>query len=329
MSKSRLTRWLHALLAALLAAAIAPLASGQEYPGRPVRLVVPFPAGGVVDAYARVVQRALAADLGQPVVIENRGGASGMIGAELVARAPADGHTLLVGNATTLAMNAAIHTGMAYHPVEDFTPVIQTVLVNYVLVVSPGVPVRTVGELIAYARTRPGGLSYGSAGSGSAQHLAAELFQAQTGTTMKHVPYKGAGALAADLVAGHVHVAFADQATMMPQVRAGKLRILAVGGARRSPQHPDIPTVAEAGHLPGYEAAAWQGIVGPARMPSSIVKRLNEAFRRVQDDPQVRQRLNAAGLTPVGGSPDEFGRYIASELVKWRQVARDIGATLE
>jgi tripartite-type tricarboxylate transporter receptor subunit TctC len=322
-------RRLQALFAAAVCAAIVPFARGQEYPSRPVRLVVPFPAGGAVDAYARAVQRALAAELGQPVVIENRGGASGMIGAELVARAPADGHTLLVGNATTLAMNAGIRAKMPYDPASDFTPVIQTVMVNYVLVVSPGVPVRSVGELIAYARANPGALSYGSAGTGSAQHLAAELFQAQTGTAMTHVPYKGAGALASDLVAGNVHVAFADQASMMPHVKAGKLRVLAVGGSRRSPAHLGIPTVAEAGNLPGYEAAAWQGIVGPAGLPSPIVKRLNEAFRRVQADPQVRERLNAAGLTPVGGSPDEFGTYIRGEIAKWSKVARDIGATID
>lgn len=323
------TRWLHALLAALLSAAIVPAASARDFPGRPVRLVVPFPAGGAVDAYARAVQRALAAELGQRVVIENRGGASGMIGAELVARAPPDGHTLLVGNVATLAMNAGIRARMPYDPVQDFTPVIRTVMANYVLVVSPGVPVRTVGELIGYARANPGALTYGSAGSGSAQHLAAELFQAQTGTTMEHVPYKGAGALVGDLVAGHVHVALADQASAMPQVKAGKLRALAVGGARRSPQYPDLPTLAEAGNLPGYEAAAWQGIVGPAGMPSSIVERLNEAFRQVQADPQVGQRLSAAGLIPLGGSPDEFGRYIRSELAKWSQVARDIGAAID
>ncbi|WP_168106550.1 Bug family tripartite tricarboxylate transporter substrate binding protein [Ramlibacter lithotrophicus] len=323
------TRCLHALLAVLLSAGAVPPASAQEYPSRPVRLIVPFPAGGPVDAHARAVQRALAADLGQPVLVENRGGASGTRGAALVARAPADGYTLLVGNATTLAMTPGMRSSMPYHPVEDFTPVIQTVMVDYVLVVSPGVPVRSVGELISHARARPGALSYGSAGIGSAQHLAAELFQAQTGITMAHVPYKGAGALASDLVAGHVHVAFADQATMMPQVRAGRLRVLAVGGARRSPAYPDLPTVAEAGKLPGYEAAAWQGIVGPAGLPSPIVKRLNDAFRRVQADPQVRQRLQAAGLTPVGGSPDEFGTYIRSEIAKWTKVARDIGATVD
>ncbi len=318
-----------ALLGAALATALCPAAAVQEYPSRPVRLIVPFPAGGPVDAYARAVQRALAADLGQPVAIENRGGGSGMLGAQLVARAAADGHTLLVGNAATLAMTAGVRARMPYDPLEDFTPVIRTVTVDYVLVVSPGVPVRSVGELMAYARANPGALSYGSAGIGSAQHLAAELFQARTGTTMAHVPYKGTGALASDLVAGHVHVAFADQATMMPQVRAGRLRVLAVGGARRSPAYPDLPTVAEAGQLPGYEASAWQGIVAPAGLPSPIVKRLNEAFARVQADPQVRQHLAAAGLTPVGGSPDDFGQYIRTEIAKWAQLGREIGAAAE
>jgi len=323
------TRWLPALLACALSTAIVPTASAQSYPARPVRLVVPFPPGGAVDAYARAVQPALADNLGQPIVIENRAGASGMIGAELVAKAPPDGYTLLVGNVATLAMNAGIYTRMPYDPVKDLAPIMQTVVVNYVLVVSPAVPVRTVAELVAYAKANPGKLSYGSSGSGSAQHMAAELFKAQTGTNITHVPYKGTGALVGDLVAGHIQVAFADQASMMPQVKAGKLRALAVGGARRSTEYPDIPTVAEAGSLPGYEAVAWQGMAGPAGLPSPIVKRLNEAFQKVQADPDVRKRLVTAGLTPVGGSPDDFGKYIRSEIAKWSKVAKDIGATVD
>jgi tripartite-type tricarboxylate transporter receptor subunit TctC len=215
---------------------------------------------------------------------------------------------------------------MPYDPVKDLAPVMQTVMVNYVLVVSPGVPVRTVPELVAYAKANPGKLSYGSSGSGSAQHMAAELFKAQTGTNITHVPYKGTGALVGDLVAGQV---IADQASMMPQVKAGKLRALAVGGARRSPEYPDIPTVAEAGSLPGYEAVAWQGIAAPAGTPSPIVKRLHEAFLKVQADPEVRTRLATAGLTPVDGSPDDFGKYIRSEIAKWSKVAKDIGATID
>lgn len=322
-------RWLRTLAVCLACAAAVPAALAQSYPSRPVRLIVPFPPGGAVDAYARSVQPALSENLGQPVIIENRAGASGMIGAEMVAKAPADGHTLLVGNVATLAMNAAIYTKMPYDPLKDLTPIMQTVMVNYVLVVTPSVPVRTVAELVSYAKANPGKLSYGSSGSGSAQHMAAELFKAQTGSNITHVPYKGTGALVGDLVAGHIQVAFADQASMMPQVKAGKLRALAVGGAQRSPEYPEIPTVADAAKLPGYEAVAWQGMAGPAGLAPAIVNRLNEAFAKVQSLPEVRTRLIAAGLTPVGGTPGEFGQYMKSEIAKWSKVAKDVGVTVD
>ena len=322
-------RWLRTLAVCLACAAAVPAALAQSYPSRPVRLIVPFPPGGAVDAYARSVQAALSENLGQPVIIENRAGASGMIGAEMVAKAPADGHTLLVGNVATLAMNAAIYTKMPYDPLKDLTPIMQTVMVNYVLVVTPSVPVRTVAELVSYAKANPGKLSYGSSGSGSAQHMAAELFKAQTGSNITHVPYKGTGALVGDLVAGHIQVAFADQASMMPQVKAGKLRALAVGGAQRSPEYPEIPTVADAAKLPGYEAVAWQGMAGPAGLSPAIVNRLNEAFAKVQSLPEVRARLIAVGLTPVGGTPGEFGQYMKSEIAKWSKVAKDVGVTVD
>lgn len=322
------TRWLHFLLACLTLA-VSPLAPAQTYPTKPVRLIVPFPPGGAVDIYARTVQAALSDNLGQPIVIENRAGASGMIGAEAVAKSAPDGYTLLVGNVATLAMNVGVYAKMPYDPLKDFTPIMQTVMVNYVLVVNPAVPAHTVAELVAYAKTNPGKLSYGSSGSGSAQHLATELFKAQTGTDITHVPYKGTGLLVGDLIAGHVQVAFADQASMMPQVKAGKLRALAVGGARRSPEYPNIPTVAEAGGLPGYEAVAWQGIAGPAGLPPAIVKRLNDAFVKVQEAPGMRERLAGVGLTAVGGTPNEFGRYIKGEITKWTKVAKDVGATID
>lgn len=322
-------RWLHTLAICLACAAATSTALAQTYPSRPVRLIVPFPPGGAVDAYARSIQPALSENLGQPVIIENRAGASGMIGAELVAKAPADGHTLLVGNVATLAMNSAVYTKMPYDPLKDLTPIMHTVKVNYVLVVTPSVPVRTVAELVSYAKANPGKLSYGSSGSGSAQHMAAELFKAQTRSNITHVPYKGTGALVGDLVAGHIQMAFADQASMMPQVKAGKLRALAVGGSHRSPEYPDIPTVAEAARLPGYEAVAWQGIAGPAGLPPAIVSRLNEAFAKVQSIPEVRERLIAAGLTPVGGTPGDFGHYIKSEISKWTKVAKDVGVTVD
>jgi len=316
-------------LLALLGIAFATTALAQSYPTKPIKLIVPFPPGGAVDVYARIVQPALAENLGQTIVIENKTGASGMIGAESVAKSAPDGYTVLVGNVATLAMNVGIYKKMPYDPVKDFAPVMQTVMVNYALVVNPAVPAKDVKELVAYAKANPGKLSYGSSGSGSAQHMAAELFKAATGTDITHVPYKGTGALVGDLVAGHVSMAIADQASMMPQVKAGKLRALGVGGRKRSPEYPDIPTIAEAGNLPGFEAVAWQGIAVPVATPPEVVKRLNEAFAKAQDNPAIREKLIAAGLTPVGGTPDEFGRYIRSEIAKWSKVAKDIGATVD
>jgi tripartite-type tricarboxylate transporter receptor subunit TctC len=320
-------RSLTALVASLAFAATAAFA--QAYPTKPVKLIVPFPPGGAVDVYARTVQPALAENLGQTVVIENKTGASGMIGADSVAKAAPDGYTVLVGNVATLAMNVGIYRKMTYSPVTDLAPVMQTVMVNYVLVVHPSVPAKNVAELVAYAKANPGKLSYGSSGSGSAQHMAAELFKAQTGADITHVPYKGTGALVGDLIAGHVSMAIADQASMMPQVKAGKLNALAVGGLKRSPDYPDIPTIAEAGSLPGFEAVAWQGIAVPIATPPAIVKRLNEAFMKAHEAPGMKEKLVAAGLTPVGGTPEEFGRYIRSEIAKWSKVAKDIGATVD
>ncbi len=316
-------------LLAFVGLAFATIALAQSYPTKPVKLIVPFPPGGAVDVYARIVQPALSENLGQPVVIENKTGASGMIGAESVAKAPADGYTVLVGNVATLAMNVGIYKKMPYDPVKDLAPVMQTVMVNYALVVNPAVPAKDVKELVAYAKANPGKLSYGSSGSGSAQHMAAELFKAATGTDITHVPYKGTGALVGDLVAGHVSMAIADQASMMPQVKAGKLRALGVGGLKRSPEYPDIPTIAESGNLPGFEAVAWQGIAVPVATPPDVVKRLHDAFAKAQDNPAIKEKLIAAGLTPVGGTAEAFGSYIKSEIAKWSKVAKDIGATVD
>jgi tripartite-type tricarboxylate transporter receptor subunit TctC len=318
---------LSTLLAALAFTATAALA--QSFPTKPVKLIVPFPPGGAVDAYARTIQPALADNLGQPIVIENKTGASGMIGTEAVAKSAPDGYTLVVGNIATFAMNVGIYKNMPYDPVKDLTPIMHTVKVNYVVVVNPEVPVRTMAELIAYAKANPGKLSYGSSGSGSAQHMAAELFKARAGVDITHVPYKGTGALVGDLIAGHVSLAFADQASMMPQVKAGKLRALAVGGLQRSPDYPDIPTIAESSNLPGFEAVAWQGIAGPAGLPPAVVKRLNEAFLKSHEAPGMKEKLANVGLTSVGGTPEEFGRYIRSEIAKWSKVAKDIGATVD
>ncbi|HVF65879.1 MAG TPA: tripartite tricarboxylate transporter substrate binding protein [Casimicrobiaceae bacterium] len=318
-------------IARLIVAAIAFVAAqavAQPYPNKPVRIVVPFPPGGAVDFYARVVQQPLSEALGQTIVIDNRVGASGMVGADHVAKSAPDGYTLLLGNIASLAINVGIYPKMAYDPVKDFTPITRTIDVNYVLVVHPSVPVKSVAELIAYAKANPGKLAYGSAGSGSLPHLATELFKASTGTHMTHVPYKGGGPMVTDLLGGTVQVVMGDQANLMPHVKSGKLRALAVASPRRSANAPELPTIAEAG-VPGFQAVAWNGLVGPAGMQPDVVKRVHEAFVKVMALPDVREKLIGGGLDPVGDTPEEFGRYIPSEIAKWSKIAKDVGARAE
>lgn len=318
--------WLRGIVGfAALATALA--AGAQAFPSKPIRLVVPFPPGGAVDFFARVVQQPLSEALGQQVVIDNKAGASGMVGAELVAKSPPDGYTLLLGNIASLAINVGIYAKMPYDPLKDFTPIIRTVDVNYVLIVHPSLPVKTVAELVAHAKANPGKLAYGSAGSGSLPHLGTELFKAQTGTDMVHVPYKGGGPMVTDLLGGTVQLVIADQANLMPHAQSGKLRALAVATAKRSPNAPDLPTIAES--LAGFEATAWQGLVGPAGMAPDVVQRLNEAFNKVMAMPAVREKLLGGGLDPVGGTPAEFGRFIGSEIAKWTKIAKDVGAKAE
>ena len=310
-----------ATIAMLVGAAL----HAQPYPSKPVRVVVPFPPGGAVDFYARAVQQPLSEAFGQPVVIDNRVGASGMVGADHVAKSAPDGYTLLLGNIASLAINAAIYAKMPYDPVKDFTPIMRTIDVNYALVVHPSVPVRSVAELVAYAKARPGKVAYGSAGSGSLPHLATELFKARTGVEMVHVPYKGGGPMVTDLLGGTVQVVIADQANLMPHVKSGRLRALAVASPRRSPNYADLPTIAESG-VPGFQAVAWNGLVGPAGMPPEIVKRVHEAFARAMALPAVREKLLAGGLDPVGDSPEEFARFNRDEIAKWSKIAKDVGA---
>ncbi len=320
----------HAVLGILatLAMLAAPHASADVYPSKPIRLVVPFPPGGAVDFYARAVQAPLSAELGQQVVVDNRAGASGMIGADNVAKAAPDGYTLLLGNIACLATNVGLYATMPYDPTRDFTPIMHTVDVNYVLVVHPSLPVHSVAELIAYAKANPGKLSYGSAGSGSLPHLAGELFKSLTGIEMTHVPYKGGGPMVTDLVGGTVQLVIADQANLMPFVKDGKLRALAVASPQRSALYPDLPTIAESG-VPGFQATAWNGLAGPAGLPPDVVKRVHDAFAKVMAMPDVRKRLVAGGLDPVGDSPEAFGRFIRAEIATWTKVSRSVGAHVD
>jgi tripartite-type tricarboxylate transporter receptor subunit TctC len=314
-------------LAALSLLGAAAIASAQPFPNKPIRLIVPFPPGGAVDFYARVVQQPLSEALGQQIVIDNKAGASGMVGAEIVAKSPPDGYTLLLGNIASLAINVGLYAKMPYDPVKDLTAIVRTVDVNYALVVHPSVPANSVPELIAYAKANPGTMSYGSAGSGSLPHLGVELFKAQTGIDMLHVPYKGGGPMVTDLLGGTVQVVIADQANLMPQVQAGKLRALAVATPKRSPNFPNLPMIAET--VPGYDSTAWQGLAGPAGLPPEIVKRLNEAFNTVMAMPAVREKLSGGGLEVVGGTPEQFARFIASEIAKWTKIAKDVGAKVD
>ncbi|MEO5701910.1 MAG: tripartite tricarboxylate transporter substrate binding protein [Casimicrobiaceae bacterium] len=316
----------HLLIAAAMLCSVA--AAAQTWPTRPVRVVVPFPPGGAVDFYARVVQQPLSEALGQTVIIDNKVGASGMIGAENVAKSPPDGYSLLLGNIATLAINPGIYAKMPYDVAKDFTPIMHTVDVHYVLVVHPSVPVNSVAELIAYAKANPGKLAYGSAGSGSLPHLATELFKSATGTELLHVPYKGGGPMVTDLLGGSVQVVIGDQANLMPHVKSGKLRALAVASPRRSTIYPELPTIAEAG-VPGFQAVAWNGLVGPAGLPPEIVKRVHDAFAKTMAMPEIRDKLRAGGLEPVGDSPDEFNRFMRAEGAKWSKIAKDVGARAE
>lgn len=326
---SHLLRHLRAGVIGLLGSVFAIGVMAQAYPVKPIKLIVPFTAGGGVDLYARLIQPELSRVLGQPITIENRTGASGMIGSDAVAKSAPDGYTLLVGNVATYAMNVGIYRKMPYDPLKDLSLVFQSVMLPYVLVVTPNLPVQSVPELLAYTRAHPGKVSYSSSGSGSAQHMAAELFKSRSGADLTHVPYKGVGAMVTDLIAGHVQVAFADMASLLPHIKAGKLKLLAVTSPRRLAEFPDTPTVEEAAQLPGFEISGWQGIAGPAGLPPGIVKRLNEAMNQIQASPAMRDKFRESGLIPVGGNPEDFQRYVQAEITKWSKVAKDIGAVVD
>jgi tripartite-type tricarboxylate transporter receptor subunit TctC len=308
--------------AALLAA---PRVSAQP---QTLRIVAPFPPGGSVDLVARIVQPKLADLLGSPVVVENRGGAGGMLGSEQVARSAPDGSTVVWGNIATHALNAAVYDRMPYDPVADFTPVTLAAQIEFMLAVHPDVPARSVAELVALARAQPGKLNYGTAGAGSLPHLLTEMFKrAGGGLQIEHVPYRGGGPMLVDLQAGHITMAIADVANILPLMQGGRLRGLAVAGAQRSAVLPDLPTIAET--LPSVVGTAWHGIFAPARTPPDVVTRLNRAFVGAIADPEVQQRMRGAGTVPVGSSPEELAAFQRAEIAKWTEIARAVGAKVE
>jgi tripartite-type tricarboxylate transporter receptor subunit TctC len=295
-------------------------AVAQGYPGKPVRFIVPWPPGGGADIMSRLINQPLGDALGQQVVIDNRGGAAGNIGAELAAKSPPDGYTIVFAYSGTHSINPHIYRRMPFNE-SDFTPVIQLASVPQVVVVHPSLPAKTVRDLIAVARARPGQLSYASSGNGAINHLAGELFKMKTGTDIVHIPYKGGGPAAIALLSGEVGMIFGEPASMMGYLKAGKLRALAVTSARRALALPDLPTMAQAG-VAGYDVTSWNGILAPAGTPTEIVGRLNAELNKLIAAPAMRDRMIGLGYEPVGGPPEKFGELIRSDLAKWAPVVK-------
>jgi tripartite-type tricarboxylate transporter receptor subunit TctC len=311
----------------LAASALLAAPARAEFPDKTIRIVVPYTPGGFNDTLGRIVAQKFTDDWGVPAVVENRPGGGTLIGTDGVAKAPADGYTLLVV-AFPFAVNPSLYAKLPYDTLKDFAPLILAGQTPNLLVVNNDVPVKSVTELIAVAKAKPGSLSYGSTGSGSSNHLSMELFRLMTGTEMIHVPYKGSAPMVTDLLGGHVQVAFDNTPNVLPQVKAGKLRALAITSAQRSAMVPDIPTVAEAG-VPGYEVGVWFGIVAPAATPPDVLAKLNAELNRVLAMPDVKQKFADQGVEPVGGPPERFGEHIRMQIEKWGRVVRESGAKVE
>jgi tripartite-type tricarboxylate transporter receptor subunit TctC len=315
------------MLALLAAWSPAPATAQADYPTGPVTLVVPFPAGGSTDLVARLVAAGMSKNLGQQVVVENRGGAGGNIGAAAVTRAEPDGYTILMGTVATHALNPALYKKMPYDAVEDFAPISLLALIPNVLVVNPDFPARSVPELVDLLKAHPGEYSYASSGNGTPLHLSGELFKSMAGVDMVHVPYKGAGPALVDVIAGHVPIMFDNLPPSLEQIRAGKLRGLAVTTKERAPAIPELPTIAET--LPGYETYSWNALFAPAGTPGPIIQRLNEAARAAVNDPEIAAKLKDLSATPVGSTPEELAAHVQAELAKWAPVVEASGARLD
>jgi tripartite-type tricarboxylate transporter receptor subunit TctC len=299
----------------------------QGYPDKPLKLVVPFPPGGPTDIVGRLVAQKLAEGIGQPVVVENRPGAGGTVGSTAVARAPADGYTLLYGS-TTLAIAPSLYRDLAYDPRTAFAPISLVSRGPIIAAVNAQLPAKTLKDFIALAKSSPGRINYGSAGSGTPPHLAAELFKTVAGVDLVHVPYKGGGPAVSDLAGGQVQVIFEGLPTLLPHIKSGKVRALAIAGAKRDPALPEVPTFAEAG-LPGYDANFWNGLVAPAGTPAEVIARLNSVLVQALATPEVRAALVRLGLEAAGTTPQQFGDFIAAEIDKWARVVKASGAKID
>ena len=324
---ARIARIATLAMAALVLGIFGGGAAADEYPGKPIRIVVPYPPGSVTDLLARLIAQKLIEVWKQPVVVENRGGGGSVIGTEIVAKAPPDGYTLLVV-APDLAINQSLRSKLPYDAEKSFAPVTLLVFSPTVLSVNPSLPVSNLRELIAHAKSRPGQLSYASGGNGTGAHLAMELLKHMAGVDIVHVPYKGVAAAVTALLAGEVQATFAQMSTARPQFLAGKLRPLAVSSSARSRAMPDLPTVAEAG-LPGFKADVWFGVVAPAGTPGAIVSRLNNEIGQILRAADVQQQLLPQGIEPATGSPADFAAFISAEIAKWAEVVKRTGARVD
>ncbi len=310
-----------AMAAATLTAAPM-VAAAQTYPNSPIHLVVGFPPGGINDIAARIIGPKITASLGQTVVVENRAGAGGTIGADSVARAKPDGYTLLLGSVSNLAMAPSLYKSLPYDPTKDFSPVALVAASPNILVVYPDFPVQSVKDLIALAKQKPGTINYASAGIGTSNHLTVELLKVMADIDLVHVPYKGDAPAITAVLAGQVPMMFPTLPVALPYIKAGKLRAIAVSSSKRSPLLPEVPTVAESGGLPEFAVSIWVGVVAPPGTPKEIVDKLNAAIRQAVDLPDIREHLEALGADPASGTPEEFSAYIASETAQWLKVAR-------
>jgi len=329
-------RSLHRILLTALVALASAYASAQTYPSKPIRLVVPFPPGGTTDILARDVGQRLTETLGQSVVIDNRPGAAGNVGSDIVAKSAPDGYTLLMCTVSSHAINPGLYSKLPYDHIKDFAPVILVARVPNVLEVNPAVPVNTVSDLIKLAKEKPGQINFASSGSGTSIHLSGELFKTMAGVDMVHVPYKGSAPALVDLVSGQVQVMFDNLPSSLGQINAGKLRAIAVTSAQRSPALPDLPTIAESG-LPGFEATSWFGVLAPAGTPPAIVNRLNAEINKWLQSPDGKEKLLAQGAlieprgesVTAGGSPEQFAAFIRAETEKWAKVIKASGAKVD
>ena len=319
------------LLASLAVAAAGALPLGalaQNFPTKPITIIVPFSAGGTTDILARIVGQGLTTELGQSVVVENKPGAGGNIGGSLAAKAAADGYTLFMGTVGTHAINQSLYKKMPFDPVKDFAPLSRVATVPNLLVAHPSQPFKTVKEMIAYAKANPGKITFGSPGSGASPHVSGELFKSMTGTDLLHIPYKGSAPAMTDLLGGQTSVMFDNMPSAIQHVRSGKLRPIAVTTAKRSPELPDVPTIAEAG-VPGYEATSWFGMFAPAGTPKPVLDKLHAALIKVLNQADVKKKIAEQGGDVVAETPEQFAAFIQAESVKWGKVVKESGATAD